>query len=465
MSDKLIKNRVKSLEYINWRELQFIQQEQFKELAPDEKHALKASLVSNNFSDPFKVWQCEADGVTYCLDGKHRSLMLNELLSEGYDVPYQLPAVFFECDNKQDAAKLVLIFSSYYAKIRQGGMSDFMEMYQLDWAELKQSISLPDFSMDRFEQKFDIFGVGQSSEEDEHNPNLSEDLPLVVKPGDVFKLGKHTLCCLSFRDELVQAHLLANGQEARIVFTDPPYNLKASTFTNGGIAKHKDFAEGGGEMSETEFAGFIEVIMQKSCQWSADGAIHFICMDWRHVWHMTHAATKVYGSPIPKQLIVWKKDFPTNGSFYRSQHELVFVFKNGEAKHVSKLEFEDRFRSNVWEYPSGHSIANEDRDLVRKHPTPKPVAMVADAILDTTNEGDLVIDWFMGSGTTLIAAEKTHRVSFGTEIEPQYVQNIIIRWIDFCKRNSKPCEFEHLNGSLTLTDFAYEKTSASNAKP
>lgn len=448
----IISNRILKLELVNWHELAFVQQDDFKELDAQERHALKSSLLKNQFADPFKVWE-DPEGKIYCLDGKHRSMVLNELVAEGVQVPYQLPAVFFDCANKQEAAKLVLVFSSYYARIRQEGLKTFLGEYELDWSQLKQGLNLPEFSFDRFEQKIDLYGLGELEQEDNRLPSADslEELPLLVKQEDVFRLGNHVLVCGSFRSLLVNAYL--NEEKARIVFTDPPYNLSASSFTNNGSVKHADFAEGGGEMTDEEFKRFLADIMMRSSEFSEDGAIHYICMDWRHVWHMTEAAAQVYGSMIPKQVICWKKDFATNGSFYRSQHELIFLFKHGNAKHTSKIDYVDRYRSNVWEYPSGHSVANEDRDLIKKHPTPKPVQMVADAILDTSNEGELVIDWFMGSGTTLIAAEKTKRRSFGTEIQPRYVQNIILRYRDYCTRNGMICEFEHLNGSLTLSDF------------
>ena len=211
-------------------------------------------------------------------------------------------------------------------------------------------------------------------------------------------------------------------------------------------------------------------------------------MDFRHSWHMTEAARRVYGNPQPKQVCVWKKDLFANGSFYRAQQELCFIFsdekakvlwqkdlldeggefykdnnewcfifKNGEAaKHLSHLELKNRIRSNVWEYPSATSMANPDRFELKNHPTPKPVVMIADAILDTTNENDIVIDWFLGSGTCLIACEHTRRQGRFTEIEPMYVQSAIIRYINYCNRKGIDVNFTHLNGNLTIKDFQNE---------
>lgn len=478
MSKKAIGVRILKTEYINWRELQFIQQDDFKEIPEEARHKLKASLVGNSFIQPFYVWQSE-DGVIYCLDGKHRTMFLEELIVEGYDVPYELPATFVSCENKKEAARLVLVFSSAYAKITQVGLNNFITLNELDWSELKGVVDLPEFSVDRFEQKFDHFGVQDTSNDEDAEFGI-QDLELVVKPGDLFQLGNHRILCGSFKDEAAVKELMED-ELARIVFCDPPYNLPANFFTNKEEKRHKDFAEGAGEMSDDEFATFLALIMQTSVNNTLPGAIHYICMDFRHCWHMTEASKRVYGSPEPKQVCVWNKDMMANGSFYRAKQELVFafqntnaqhlwnndlldeggfyknenemvfIFKNGDgAKHISHLDLADRIRTNVWNYPSATSTANPDRYELKNHPTPKPVAMVADAILDTTNDGEIVIDWFLGSGTTLIASEKTGRLCRATEIEPMYVQHIICRYYRYCLKTGREFSFKHINGSLSI---------------
>ena len=148
-----VKSRVIKTELINWRDLQFIQDETFKELPADAKHRLKASLIANNFTQPFYVWEDES-GVLWCLDGKHRTMLLEELILEGKEVPYQLPATFIDCENRKEAAKLVLIYSSMYAKITQEGLNSFIEFNDLDFSELKIEMDLPELSLERFEQKF-----------------------------------------------------------------------------------------------------------------------------------------------------------------------------------------------------------------------------------------------------------------------------------------------------------------------
>lgn len=476
---KKIDIRILKTELINWRELQFIQQDDFKEIPEEAKHKLKASLVGNDFVQPFYVWE-SSDGILYCLDGKHRTIFLEELINEGYDVPYQLPATFVSCNGKKEAAKMVLVFSSAYAKITQDGLNNFITLNDLDWAAVKGEVDLPEFSIDRFEQKFDHFGIKDTDADQDIDNGTGRVNVLLVEPGDMFQLGKHRVICGSFRDPDV-VNTLIDGQKARIVFCDPPYNLPANFFTNKDEKRHKDFAMGAGEMSDAEFMHFLSSIMLTSKAATVDGGIHYICMDFRHMWHMTEAARLSYGSQTPKQVCVWNKDMMANGSFYRAKQELVFVFQNGNAKHLwhndlldeggfyknenelififkngdgakhlSHLDLKDRIRTNVWNYPSATSTANPDRYELKNHPTPKPVAMIADAILDTTNEDDIVIDWFLGSGTTLIAAEKTGRVCYATEIEPGYVQHIICRYIKYCDKNNIPVHFEHLNGKLLL---------------
>lgn len=482
MESNIITSRIIKTIPVKWKELEFIQQENFKEWINDGDTKLIESILKYQFIDAFKVW--EHDGKLFCLDGKHRYLDLMKVLELGHNVPDELPATFIQCENRQEAAELVLVYSSNYAKITQQGLFDFVNSNEIDLSAMKEIINISDFSMERFEQKFDLFDTG-SGEEPHVDVNESD---VIVQSGDVFHLNGHRLICGSFTNpDDVKA--LMQDDKARIVNCDPPYNLPANFFTNNGEKKHNDFAMGGGEMSDEEFVQFLGLIMSTSVANSVPGAIHYIFMDFRHSWHMTEAARRVYGNPQPKQVCVWEKDLFANGSFYRAQQELCFIFsdekakalwqkdildeggefykdnnewcfifKNGDgAKHLSHLELKDRIRSNVWKYPSATSLANPDRFELKNHPTPKPVVMIADSILDTTNENDIVIDWFLGSGTCLIACEHTNRRGRFTEIEPMYVQSAIIRYINYCNRKGIEVNFTHSNGKLTLNDFLNDK--------
>jgi len=476
----MVKSRVLKLQKIKWQELTFLQDENFKEWIDGGDQKLLQSILKYQFIDPFKVW--EHDGKLYCLDGKHRVLDLTKVKASGVEVPDELDATFIDCRDRSEAAELVLVYSSAYAKVTQQGLFDFVEKFNLDIPDLKGIIAIPDFSIERFEQKFDVYNI---DEEEEPLPDEIEESDIIVKPGDIFEINGHRLICGSFTD-VNSVNELMKGEQARIVICDPPYNLPADFFLkdNKRTNNHEDFAMGAGEMTDEEFSQFLALIMQRSVENTVPGAIHYIFMDFRHGWHMCEAARTIYGSPIPKQQITWYKDIMANGSFYRSQKELCFIFsdekaiplwqndlideggfykdeeelcyifKNGDgAKHLSHLDLKDRIRTNVWKYPSGASRANPDYDQLKNHPTPKPVAMIADAILDTTNPGDIVIDWFLGSGTCLIACEQTGRKGRFTEIEPKYIQSDIIRFKTYCNRLGIDLKFNHLNGNLKIEDF------------
>lgn len=478
-----MKSRVLKTELVNWKELKVLQQSAFKDLPLEEKEKLKCSLEVNGFIDPFKLWE-DKKGNIWCLDGKHRIEMIAEMQKEGRllngkKIDDLLEGTFIFCESKKDAAKLVLIYSSFYAKITQDGLNEFLTTNDIDYLEVKEFVNFPEFSEQRFEQKFDFYNVNDAEE-----PEVAiDDLNIIVKTGDIFILNNHRIICGSFKNS-EDVKLLMNGELARQVNCDPPYNLPANFFTNKDEQRHKDFAMGSGEMSDDEFVEFLGLIMKNSIENSLPGALHYIYMDWRHVWHMTEASRRIYGNPKPKQMCVWNKDMMANGSFYRAKQELCFVFeskqakslwnkdlldnggfykdndelcfifKNGDsAKHLSHLELKDRIRTNVWNYQSATSSSNPDRFELKNHPTPKPVVMIADSILDTTNPGDIVIDWFLGSGTCLIACEHTGRKGRFTEIEPKYVQSDVIRYINYCKKRGIEVKFTHENGNLTLNDF------------
>jgi DNA modification methylase len=476
-----INSRIIKTDLIKWRDLEFIQDDNFKEWIDGGDTKLIQSILKYQFCDAFKVW--ESNGRLFCLDGKHRFLDLIKVSELGHGVPDLLPATFIDCDNEKEAAEMVLVYSSAYAKITQQGMFDFVSKFNLNLPKLIDAINIEAFSMTRFEQKFDLFEVETGEE-----PHVEVDEKnIIVKAGDVFQLNDHRIICGSFTNK-EDVKSLMQEDKARIINCDPPYNLPANFFTNKEEQRHKDFAMGAGEMTDEEFVQFLALIMTTSVFNSVPGAIHYIFMDFRHSWHMTEAARRVYGNPQPKQICVWHKDMMANGAFYRAQHELCFIFsdekakalwqkdlldeggefykdsnewcfifKNGDgAKHLSHLELKNRIRSNVWKYPSATSMANPDRFELKNHPTPKPVVMIADAILDTTNENDIVIDWFLGSGTCLIACEHTKRRGRFTEIEPTYVQSAIQRYVNYCNKRSIDVKFTHLNGNLTLKNFSNE---------
>jgi DNA modification methylase len=213
-----------------------------------------------------------------------------------------------------------------------------------------------------------------------------------------------------------------------MIFTDPPYNVRIAGHAGGlGAIQHRDFAMASGEMRPAEFTRFLQTIIGLLCQRSARGSTHFLCMDWRHLHELLDAARGLY---TPRNLCVWTKDNAGMGSLYRSQHELVYVFQNGSGRALNNVELgaTGRYRTNVWAYPGLSSIRPGRAEQLAMHPTVKPVALVADAILDCSRQNGLILDPFMGSGTTIMAAERTRRRAWGIEIDPTYVDVAVCRW-------------------------------------
>jgi DNA modification methylase len=230
------------------------------------------------------------------------------------------------------------------------------------------------------------------------------------------------------------------------VFTDPPYNVPIDGHVAGkGQTKHREFAMAVGEMSSAEFTRFLQQVCLNLRAFSADGSIHYLCMDWRHVGELLAAARPVYSEW--KNLCVWTKDNAGMGSLYLSQHELVLVFKNGSAAHVNNVQLGrfGRYRSNVWPYAGANSFARttDEGNLLALHPTVKPVAMIVDAMYDCSRRGDSVLDPFLGSGSTLIAAERSGRRCYGIELDPLYVDTAIRRWQKLTGLPATHADFGH----------------------
>jgi DNA modification methylase len=268
---------------------------------------------------------------------------------------------------------------------------------------------------------------GAASEPEDQVLEPSPD-PAVSRTGDLWLLGSHRLLCGDARDKAAYDHLLA-GTKAEFVFTDPPYNVAIDGHVCGlGSIHHREFAMGCGEMSEAEFTAFLGTVFRLLAENSGEGSIHQVCMDWRHLGEMLAAGRAVYSEL--KNLCVWNKSNAGMGSFYRSKHELVFVWKSGTAAHTNNFELgqHGRHRTNVWDYPGVNSMRAGRLEELAMHPTVKPVALVADAIKDCSRRGGLVLDPFCGSGTILIAAERTGRKSRALEIDPHYVDVAVRRW-------------------------------------
>ena len=285
-----------------------------------------------------------------------------------------------------------------------------------------------DFSalgFDTAEIDFILEGIDEASDRADALPKAM-DLSPVSRLGDLWLLGDHRLCCGNALESDSYLALLGNDR-AQMVFTDPPYNVRIDGHAGGsGAIKHREFPMASGEMSDDEFVGFLTGSFKQIATFSEDGAICFACMDWRHTEHLLKASRGL----ALKNICVWVKNNAGMGSLYRSQHELIFVLKNGAANHINNVELgkHGRSRTNVWEYRGLSSFGRDRDDQLNSHPTVKPVALVADAIKDCSRRGDVILDPFGGSGTTLIAAEKTKRRAVLIELDPVYVDLSVRRW-------------------------------------
>ena len=248
-----------------------------------------------------------------------------------------------------------------------------------------------------------------------------------TKPGDIWILGEHRVGCGDGRDAGFLQRVIGDQARVDAAFLDPPYNVRI-----GGHAvaagRHREFAMASGELSEAEFRSFLASTLGVAARCSRDGAVHFVCMDWRHMDSVSAAGSFVYGELL--NLCIWNKSNAGMGSLYRSKHEIVFVYRVGTAPHLNMVELgrHGRNRTNVWDYASVNSMRGSRREDLSLHPTVKPTGLVADAIQDVTRRGDLVLDLFLGSGTTLLAAERTGRRFRGLDIDPAYVDVAIERW-------------------------------------
>lgn len=260
--------------------------------------------------------------------------------------------------------------------------------------------------------------------------DILPDMPVraISRAGDVWLLGRHKLVCGDAREIADYERLLGN-ELVDLIFTDPPYNVPIAGHVSGlGNVKHREFAMASGEMSEVAFTQFLQTTLAAGADRCQDGAIAFVCMDWRHMRELLTAGATVFSEL--KNLCVWNKTNGGMGSFYRSKHELVFVYKVGNGAHVNSFGLGDtgRYRTNVWDYAGVNTMRSDRMDELTMHPTVKPTSLVVDAIKDCSRRGDVVLDMFGGSGTTLIAAEKCGRVARLIEYDPLYCDTIITRF-------------------------------------
>jgi len=300
-----------------------------------------------------------------------------------------------------------------------------------------------------------ILSVEETEPEAEDLFEVDEESEPISQPGDSWELGKHRILCGSALEQECYTLLLGKKRlVADVVFVDPPFNVRVDGNVSGnGAIHHREFQMASGEMNEFQFISFLTASLKLLARNSATGSVHFVCMDWRHMGELLSAGRQVYESLL--NMCVWVKNNGGMGSFYRSRHELVFVFRNGKGKHRNNIQLGQygRNRTNVWEYAGINTLSKvgEEGNLLALHPTVKPVAMVADALLDCSAPGDIVLDAFLGSGSTVIAAERTGRLCYGIELDPIYVDTAIKRWQRYTGNHAV-----HLASGKRFDDIAKE---------
>lgn len=304
--------------------------------------------------------------------------------------------------------------------------------------QIDLDLSVTGFEIGEIDTILDDFSADAQADPNDLFPTTDLKAPAVSRPGDLWLMGRHRLLCGDVRETEAVVRLLDDAR-AQMIFTDPPYKVRIDGNAVGrGRIRHREFAMASGEMSEKAFTEFLSRTLANFAEGVRDGAIAYVCMDWRHMGELLVAGKAVFSEL--KNLCVWNKTTPGQGSFYRSQHELVFVCKKGEAGHINSFGLgggaaagtsalaAGRNRSNVWTYPGANSFGAGRLAQLAIHPTVKPVNLIADAMRDCSTRGGVVLDGFAGSGTLFIAAEKVGRRGFGPEIDPLYVDAAVRRW-------------------------------------
>ena len=284
-------------------------------------------------------------------------------------------------------------------------------------------IEISGFTLDEIDQII----IADEAEAVEQGPlGPDESAVAIARAGDVFELGPHKVVCGDATDPAVLRLLMGGDCPARLILTDEPYNVPIAGHVTGGA--HREFAMASGEMTAEQFLAFNLAWIEAAAGYLCDGGVFGTFIDWRGQPTVHAAATKLRLEPL--NLIVWAKTNAGMGSLYRSRHELLPLFKKGDGPHVNNVELgkRGRWRSNVWTYPGASSLGSDARRGLQDHPTVKPTAMLEDALLDLTNRGEIVIDPFLGSGSSLIAADKTGRICRGVELDPLYVDVIVRRY-------------------------------------
>lgn len=385
-----------------------------------QTEAVKRSIECFGFRIPILVRSKPGGGRYEVVDGHTRLAAAQHLGAE------KLPCIQVDDLPELEIRRLALSLN----KLQERGEWD-AEALKLEIDEIIEiggEFEIPGFAMPELEAiRFGADAAEAEDPADDMSGLVEPDMPIISQAGDAWLLGDHVVLCGSARDGAALAALL-DGQAADAIFADPPYNVKINGHVRGASGGFAEFAEASGEMTPPEFTAFLAETLGNVAAALKPGGVSFICMDWRHVGEITEAMAGLCLELL--NMCIWVKTKPGMGSLYRSQHELVLVGKKAGGPHLNNVQLgqHGRNRSNVWHYAGATGGAWDADDNFGAHPTVKPIRLVMDALLDVTAPGDLVVDPFLGSGTTLLAAERTRRRAIGVEIEPRYVDLAIRRW-------------------------------------
>lgn len=404
--------------------LEFIEYVPLSSLKPYSNHARRHSAdkirrLRNNINEFGFIVPLLVDANGVLVSGHARYLAATEL---GLD---RVPVIRIT-DLNDAQIKAFRIADNRLAELAEWDTAALAVEFELI-IEARLDVELTGFSAPEIDQVFGEFEIISNEDDDEEDltPPIGEP---VSRPGDVWHMENHVVLCGNSLETSSFERLMGQSRAA-MIWSDPPYNVAINGHVSGnGRHQHREFKMASGEMSEEAFSGFLEIVISIACRFSHPNAPVYLFMDWRHAPTLQCVAAKL--KLVQVNLCVWVKSNAGMGSFYRSQHELIFVFAKEGAKLLNNVELGryGRNRSNVWQYPGANSIRGEARDALADHPTPKPVRLLADAILDVTRQADIVLDMFLGGGATLIACERTKRRCRGIEIDPAYVDVSVRRW-------------------------------------
>ena len=325
--------------------------------------------------------------------------------------------------------------------------------------DLNFELEITGFSYAAIDRTIEAAKKGKASDPDDDFESGGTDRP-VSRLGDRWLLDDHAIICGDARDHEDHERVMG-GQLAQTAMSDPPYNVKGDGHISGhGKIVHPDFIMAAGEMTEAQFTWFLTDFLRAVLNSLVQGAVLFLFMDWRDQREVLDAARSAGLTPL--NFCVWDKGTGGMGSLYRSQHELVYVFKKGNARHKNRVEIgmHGCTRTKVWNYPGLASFGRGRLEQLAYHPTPKNCAMIADAIRDVSDRNDKVIDPFSGSGTTIIAAAKTRRCARVIELDPKYVDVSVRRWEDWSGKEARRAD-----PGLTFVKQAARRAGNSNQRP